>query len=372
VSASGLGFEIHPDIELAEALPPSFYVDPTCFELVRERVFARSWQFAGEAQGLEQPGCVRPFTLCEGFLDEPLFFARGTGGELRCLSNVCTHRANRIVEREACEKALRCSYHGRVFDLDGRYRSAPEFQGARAFPRREDDLRSVALAEWGPLLFVSLDPALDFDWWMAPLGARLAPLPLETCVLDPTRSRDFTVQANWALYVDNYLEGLHIPFAHPGLDASLDFKGYRTELFPTASLQVGPAAANELAFELPEGHPDFGRRIAAYYAWLFPSTMLNVYPWGISLNSVCPRGIDATTISFRAFVSEPALLDRGAGKDLERVELEDEALVERVQRGVRSRLCPRGRYSPSREQGVHHFHRLLVEALGSSATGSHR
>ena len=46
-----------------------------------------------------------------------------------------------------------------------------------------------------------------------------------------------------------------------------------------------------------------------------------------------------------------------------RVEREDEAVVEAVQRGLRSARYDRGRYAPVRELGTHHFHRQLAAAL---------
>ena len=121
-------------------------------------------------------------------------------------------------------------------------------------------------------------------------------------------------------------------------------------------------------FDVPPGAPDHGLRIAAYYFWVYPNTMFNFYPWGVSVNVVCPLAIDLTRISYLAYVWDPARLDRGAGGALDRVEREDEVIVESVQRGVRSRLYHRGRYSPEREQGVHHFHRLLAAALNGNAT----
>jgi len=48
---------------------------------------------------------------------------------------------------------------------------------------------------------------------------------------------------------------------------------------------------------------------------------------------------------------------------LVQVELEDEAIVAAVQRGVRSRFYRQGRYSPARERGTHHFHRLVCEFM---------
>ena len=146
---------------------------------------------------------------------------------------------------------------------------------------------------------------------------------------------------------------------HAALNAAVDYASYATELFRYASLQVALAAPGEPAFELPPASPDHGRRVAAYYWWLFPNLMLNFYPWGLSVNLVQPDGPGRTRVAFRSYVGDAALLGAGAGAALDRVEQEDEAIVQAVQRGVRARLYRGGRYSPTRERGVHHFHRLL-------------
>ena len=358
--------EIAEDIRRAATLPSRVYTDPRMHALAVERVFARSWQLVGDTQLARVPGQVHPFTLLEGCLDEPLLLARDGEDELRCLSNVCTHRGNLVAESAGNQPFLRCRYHGRRFGLDGRFLSMPEFEKAERFPTAADDLPRVPLAQWGPWLFASLRPAMPCDELLAEVAARVGWMPLADFRFDPSRSRDYLVRANWALYCDNYLEGFHIPFVHAGLAGALDYGEYRTELYPWASLQVGVAAEGEEAFDLPSGSPDHGQRIGGYYFWLFPNTMLNFYPWGLSINIVKPLAVDRTRVSFLSYVWDPAKLDRGAGSGLDRVEREDEAVVESVQRGLRSRLYDRGRYSPYREQGVHHFHRLLAGALAGS------
>jgi choline monooxygenase len=171
------------------------------------------------------------------------------------------------------------------------------------------------------------------------------------------------VNANWALYIDNYLEGFHIPYVHSSLAEALDYGEYAVELERYAVVQLGIAKAGEPAFTLPASHPDAKRRVAAYSYWLFSTTMFNVYPWGISVNVVTPLSVDRTKVSFVPFVWDQTTRELGAGAGLDRVEREDEAIVEAVQRGVRGRLYDRGRYSPTRETGVHHFHRLLAEFM---------
>jgi choline monooxygenase len=316
-----------------------------------------------DEDSLREPGSVLPFTLLEGCLDEPLLLTRDRDGRLHGLSNVCTHRANLLADAPCRVDVLRCRYHGRRFKLDGTFLSMPEFEGASDFPRPTDSLAPFQVARWGKLLFASLEPEAPLEALLAPFSARLGWLPLDRAVLEAATSRDYEVKASWILYCDNYLEGFHIPYLHAGLNEAVDYGQYRTELFDHAVLQVGVGAEGTDVFDLPPTSPDHGQRIAAYYLWLFPGTMLNFYPWGLSVNVVRPLTPDRTRVSFLSYPWDPSRRARGAGADLHRVELEDEEVVERVQRGVRSRLYPGGRYSPSRETGVHHFHRMLARAL---------
>jgi choline monooxygenase len=348
---------IDPDIRSARTLPASFYRDAAVFERVREHVFARSWQLVLDAAEATQPGSVKPFSFLEGCVDEPLLLSRDEAGTVRALSNVCTHRGNLLCTKaETGAEHLRCRYHGRRFALDGRFLSMPEFEGVRDFPSPADDLPRVELNQLGPLLFTSLHPSVSFEEWIAPVRKQMAFLPLEKLAPDPSGSRTYEIAANWALYCDNYLEGFHVPYVHGALAKTIDYGTYRTELFAWSSLQIAEAAFAADAFD--------GTSIAAIYFFLFPNTMLNFYPWGLSINVVVPLAVDRTRIVYRTLVLDPAKRGRGAGGDLDRVEHEDEEIVEQVQRGIRSRLYDRGRYSPLRETGVHHFHQLLTRFAG--------
>jgi choline monooxygenase len=362
-------FQVHPDVERARTLDPDFYLDPAVFDAVRERVFARSWQWLGDLHDLQGCGTIAPRTLLPGVLDEPLLLARDAAGTLRCLSNVCTHRAMPMVAQAGSVAQIRCPYHGRRFDLAGRMLAAPGFDGACEFPSAADHLRAASLAEWHGHAFVALQPAQPFATWMPPVERRLPWPDLTRLRPDPARVRDFEFDAHWALYVENYLEGLHVPFLHAGLSASLDLASYRYELFDHGNLQLALARDGQAAFESPAGSPEQGKRVAAYYWWIFPNLMLNVYPWGLSLNLVLPLAPARTKVLFRSYVADHAPPGPGAGSALDVVELEDEAAVAAVQHGVRSRLYRSGRYSPRHERGVHQFHRLLAASLdGASAT----
>ena len=360
---NGGRFEVDADITVARTLDKSFYLDGAVFDLATERIFSRSWHWLGGLDDVADAGTLAPRVLLPGLLDEPLLLARDSVGTLRCLSNVCTHRGNVLVA-EACRAAhIRCGYHGRQFDLDGRLRGMPGFEGARGFPTAADDLPVVGFGEFLGHGYAALQPVWPLDSWLGEVRRRL-PWPDATpLVADPARSADYCFDAHWALYVENYLEGLHIPFVHPGLNETLALGGYRSELNRGSVLQLAPASPGQPAFSTPAGAADDSQRIAAYYWWLFPNLMLNFYPWGLSVNIVEPLGPARTRVLFRSFVADPALLDAGAGGALDRVEREDEAVVLGVQRGLRSRLYRGGRYAPRHESGVHHFHRLLCDFM---------
>jgi choline monooxygenase len=335
-------FDIDMDIRRARTLPSLFYTDTEFFEEAKEKIFARSWQFAGRR---EEAVGLTPFTLLPGLLDEPLLLTRD-GADVKCLSNVCTHRGKILVEQPCEANSIRCGYHGRRFALDGKFLSMPEFEDVVDFPAPADDLPRVETAEALGFLFVSLVPP-------APLAGSLSDLPPITFAFDPEKlklraTRDYAINAHWALYCENYLEGFHIPYVHRSLNQIVDYGSYTTDLYRSSSMQTG--------------YEENGT-VAAQYLFIFPNTMLNFYPWGISVNVVKPVSPSGTVVSFLTYVADESKLSFGAGADLHGVEMEDEAVVESVQHGIRSRFYSRGRYSPTREQGTHHFHRLIAEFM---------
>ncbi len=357
-------FNIIKDISLAETLPSDFYTDEKYFELSKEKIFSRTWQYAGDTEVVKVPGQIYPFYSLENFLDEPLILSRDKNDRLHCLSNVCTHRGNILIEGSCIEKNIVCRYHGRRFDLDGKFLSMPEFSEVKNFPTKKDDLPEIPFSTWEKFLFVSLNPVSPVQDFIGDMCSRMSWLPLEEFVFDSSHSKEYLVKAHWALYCENYLEGFHIPYVHNSLNAALDYSNYKTELYKYSSLQIGVGKSGEDCFDFPKSSPDHGQKISAFYYWIFPNTMFNFYPWGLSINVVRPLKPDLSKVSFLTYIWDESKLDKGAGAGLDKVEREDEAIVENVQRGIKSRSYDRGRYSVKRETGTHHFHRLIAEFMG--------
>ncbi|HWB24365.1 MAG TPA: aromatic ring-hydroxylating dioxygenase subunit alpha [Chitinophagaceae bacterium] len=357
-------FFVDENIAKAKTLSTHYYTEAAYFEKSKEKIFAPSWQFIGNTDMVKETTYVYPVTLLEGYLNEPLLLTQDKNGQLHCLSNVCTHRGNLVVYKACKLNQLRCRYHGRIFSLDGKFVSMPEFKDVEDFPAESDNLHKLPVFEWGKLLFTSLHPIISAQEVFGEMMQRVKWFPMDKLQYRPDLSKDYLVKANWALYCENYLEGFHIPFVHAGLNQVLNFGEYTTEIFKYSNLQLGIGKKGDVCFDLPASSPDYGKEVAAYYFWVFPNMMFNFYPWGLSFNLVQPLSTGESRVSFLTFVSDDSKLNTGAGSGLDTVEIEDEEVVENVQKGIRSRFYTHGRYSVKREQGTHHFHGLIARFIG--------
>ena len=251
---------VNPLIEKASTLPATFYKDPGMFARCREEVFAKSWQFIGSSDVAKVPGSVYPFTLLEGCLDEPMVLTRDMGDQMHLLSNVCTHRGMAVVRRgrQRAVSALPLSrspfWPGRQVSIDARVR------GRLRLPSDADNLARPPLGQWAQLLFAAVSPIASFEEkpLSVPMIERLSWLPIDQFVLDPSGAREYLVKASWALYVDNYSEGFHIPFIHAALNEALDYENYTCEQYIWSNLQLAVGKEGEECFDLPEKlTPDF-------------------------------------------------------------------------------------------------------------------
>lgn len=369
-----VSLDFEHNIESAWTLPSRLYTDPSILELEKEKIFRRTWQLAGTSrQSCGEPGgppktLQDPETyLCADIVGEPVVLSRDASGVLRAFSNVCRHRAGPIAEGSGCRKTFRCGYHGWTYTLDGRLIGTPDVEGMEFFDRSTMGMVTLALAAWEQFLFV------NFDRDAPPLAAFLDDIPesahrFAVPEFEFAERRDYTVDCNWKVYVDNYLEGYHIPIAHPGLMREIDYAGYRVEPRRYSSQQIAPVRPKTeptAAAERVYGDP--GQQEALYY-WVFPNLMLNLYPENLQVNLVVPLSHEKTLTIFEWYyrdANSPAVRERmqRAVEFSHQVQKEDIHLCEAVQRGLRSSTYDRGRYSVKRENGVHHFHSLLVEFL---------
>jgi choline monooxygenase len=353
-----------PDLPLerAETIPASWYHDPDLHQAERGRVFGNCWLAVGRADQVSSPGS---FFTAE-VAGEPIVVVRDGAGVLRGFYNVCRHRAAQVAcEPQGQATRFRCRYHGWTYDLTGRLRGTPEFDGVECFAKDDNGLVAVHVAERGPLVWAHLgaDPA-PLDDWLAPLARRGTFEQLAG--FRWYARREYRLECNWKVFVDNYLDGgYHVNTVHPGLAGVLDYSGYHTEIDSHASVQISPMKSKDESVRAVRAGDH------AYYWWLFPNLMLNLYDTAADTNVVLPDGVGRCRVIFdfyfRATEGAAAQFAEESIRVGEAIQMEDVGICEEVQRGLASRSFDTGRFSVRREAGGYHFHQLLARRLREPA-----
>jgi choline monooxygenase len=325
---------------MSEANPWAWYLDPDVLGLERARIFRSAWHYVGHAGRVGQPSSY--FACDTGGL--PALVVRDQEGELRAFLNVCRHRGAVIAAGEGRRETLQCPYHAWTYGLDGRLRSAPRSDEAELGDIR---LLPLRLETWGPFLFVNADPDAE------PLSIELD-LPFDPAELVFHTRQDYVLGANWKIAVENYLECYHCAVAHPGFTKLVDVAPdtYRLEANGRVWSQYGQARAGE-------GRSEF------HLVW--PTLKINVYPGlaNLSIGPVWPESPERT-VGFLDYFFGSDVPDDQARELLEfddQVGREDTALVESVQRGVRSGLIDSGCLLPASEQLIQGFQHQVAASL---------
>jgi choline monooxygenase len=344
-------------LEKAFTIPAPWYFDQRIADLERSSVFGSTWQPVGRVDQVREKGGF--FTA--DVAGEPLVVVRGEDSALRAFFNVCRHHAAAVItEAQGCAKQFRCPYHGWTYGNDGALKGMVEFEGVCNFERADNGLVPVRVDTWENFVFVKLDgramPLLDF---LGDVVDLVAPLQLESKLHFFDR-RIYTLNCNWKVYVDNYLDGgYHVPHAHKGLSSVIEYTKYTIENFDRACLQSSPLSSGG-ALESAIGNTRQGR---AFYLWIYPNFMINAYEGVMDTNLVLPLGVDKCAVIFDYYFGDISAAAEKRNKESiavsEKVQDEDMAICDAVQRGLASRAYMAGRLSVRREAGEHLFHRLL-------------
>jgi choline monooxygenase len=347
-------------------LPAEWYTDPEVFEREKDCVFAASWNYVGRVEQVARAGDF----LTSRVGEVPVVIVRDEAGTLRAYANVCRHRGSELVlEKCGNRRTLQCHYHAWTWGLDGTLRAAPHCQEQAEFNKADFPLTPLGIETFGPFLFINPGTA------SCSLAATLGQLPAiirssgtELDALKFRERREYVIQANWKIVVENFLECYHCPVCHPSFADLIDLDRYQIMPYEYFSVQRGPLKANARAqykykfgaAEEPEG----------IYTYVWPNFMLNVYPGSdnASTNLILPIDEHHCLAVYEFFFAEhmPEEEQRALVEFIDQVQREDMVIVESVQRGLRSGFYKQGQLMLSRENGIQHFQKLVYSALSGA------
>lgn len=330
---------------MADTMPTSWYHEAPVYDAERRSVWSSEWIAFAPAGKLTSPGEY----VAEEVAGFPVFVVVTPDGALRGFHNMCPHRAGIIVwPGDGSTGNLVCRYHGWAFGWDGALKSARDFGDDPGLCPADQALRPIHVERWRNLIFVHLgDDPTPIDEALGPFAAECEPFPMESFVHVERRVRNLA--CNWKTYVDNYLEGYHVPLIHPTLNRALDMSTYRVEV-PHDSYCIHRS-------DTPDGSPAGG-------AWLFryPNLAMNVYPGAMNVERIVPTSPTTCDVVYDYFVTDPG--DLPGMVELSNVVLdEDQAMCEMVQRNLEAGVYRTGRLSPRHEGSVEWFQQRITKAL---------
>ena len=358
-----------PDPARSLSLPADAYTDPAWFEVEQRQIFARTWQWVGHSEAVREPGQYVAVTVA----GLPVAVIRGGDGALRAFYNVCQHRAHELLEGKGTVRSIVCPYHAWTYDLGGTLISARHTSSLVGFDKSEVCLMPVAVEELGGFAYVNLDPdARPLAEQSGDLGTEIDLWAPDVEKLTFAHRLEYEIESNWKNVVDNFLECYHCPVAHKDFVSLVDMSTYRVTTQGIYSSHMAEAGkTSNSAYDVSDA------TVTDHAVWwLWPNTCLLRYPGrgNFIVMHIVPVGPHRTRETYDFFLeqAEPNEAELESIRYIDDVlQPEDIALVESVQRGMRSPAFDQGRIvaDPSgsglSEHAVHHFHQLVLDAYGA-------
>lgn len=345
--------QIQP-IETSKTIPSSWYHDADIFAYEQEFLFGKQWQYVCHENQILKTGDSYSTEVA----GNPIIVFRDSRGDIQSFYNVCKHRGGPLAIKKGTSTVLQCQYHGWTYLDDGSLRGIPDWNLVELFDKKDFGLETFETATWQGLIFARVTKGDEkLSDILQGIQERISPMDLSSLPFHSEQSYD--INCNWKVYVDNFLEGYHIPIVHPELANLLDYRNYVTETYPHYSLQHSPFQGGDNLYKKEGGE--------AFYYFVFPNMMLNILPDRLQVNLVIPVSPTRCKVLFSYFYGkvEPEIIEKDmAYSDV--IQQEDIEICEAVQRGLQSKVYDQGRFSVKRETGVHHFQSLLKTHFSSN------
>ena len=358
------------DPACSHSLLKDAYVSEAWVETDRRQIFSRTWQWICHVEKLREPGSY----VTAEVAGQPICVVRDRESVLRAFYNVCKHRAHELLKGEGRTTRIMCPYHAWVYDLEGRLVHARHTGKLKDFDPSRICLTQIQVEEFAGFVYVHLDPQAEpLEVQAGDLGRDIHQWAPDLDSLTFAHRLTYDIRSNWKNVVDNFLECYHCPTAHKDFCTLVDMDTYQVTthgIWSSHMAEAGKSANSAYSVD--------GATVRDHAVWwLWPNTCLMRYPGrgNFIVMNIIPAGVDRTleTYDFYFETSEPTEAEREAISYIDEVlQAEDVALVESVQRGMRTPAFEQGRIiadvggSGMTEHAVHHFHGLVLNAYANA------
>ena len=338
-----------------KTISSSWYSDEKILKIEKENIFSKSWHLLGSIDQIPDKGDYLIKTINE----QPIVVIKDKVGEINVFYNVCQHRGCVLLEKDGNSKQIKCGYHGWVYELNGKLKAT------RGFDKEDLDfeklnLKSIEHYIWMNQIFVKLQSDCNnLPKTLKEIENIISPIKFDNYLFHLRKS--YKIKCNWKVYMDNYLEGFHIPLVHPKLNNVIDYKSYSTEIFDNFSLQWCHINAESSPYKKTD---DASK---AYYFTLFPNILFNIAPGRLQTNIIEPIDASSCNVYFDYYFETEEDLE-SIQEDIsfsEKIQNEDINICERIQIGLESDGFDHGIFSKKYETGVSHFQSYIEKKINN-------
>jgi len=343
-------------IEESETIPSEWYFKKDIFNVEKKYIFSKSWHLVGSESRIPDVGN----TFIAEILNQSIILVRQKDNTIKAFYNVCQHRGGPILREDCSVKTFQCKYHGWRYNINGSLNSTREFNGVKNFNDEDYKLKSINLKFFLGLIFINFSKDLNsLELKIQEIKKLISPIDLSKYKYHSRVS--YNIKCNWKTYIDNYLEGYHIPFVHPKLNKLIDYKLYTTELYDSYSLQWVPIDPDLSPYQKNKQSTN-----KAFYLTIFPNILLNIAPGRLQTNIIDPISENTCVVHFDYYFEN--LNEESLKNDFdfsEEIQQEDIQICQEVQKGLESNGYDKGRISVKSEKGLHHFQSILKRYLSN-------
>jgi len=328
-----------------KTIPSSWYSDKKILKIEKKNIFSKSWHLLGSVDQVSNKGDY----IIRRINEQPIILIKDKVGRINVFYNICQHRGCVLLEGDGNSQQIKCGYHGWVYELNGKLKAARGFDKEN-LDFEQLNLKSIEHYVWMNQIFIKLQSDCNnLPKTLKEIETIISPIKFDNYSFHLRKS--YTIKCNWKVYMDNYLEGFHIPLVHPKLNSVIDYKSYSTEIFDEFSLQWCHINSDSSPYKKKS------RISKAYYFTLFPNILLNIAPGRLQTNIIEPITTSSCNVFFDYYFENEEDLN-SIQKDIsfsEDIQNEDINICERIQLGLESDGFDRGVFSKKYENGVSHF-----------------